>query len=112
MKIAIKATKFNLTPSIKKAIKEKMLVLSKFIFYPENLIKVFIEVALETRHHKKGEIYYAEANIEVPGKIFRAEARKENLYQAINELKKELQRILKKDKEKRIVKRNKVDPLV
>ena len=109
MQIIIKATQFDLTVSIKKNIEEKIESLSKFIFYPKDSVKVFVEVALETKHHKKGEIYYAEINIKTADKVFRSEARKENLYQAINQAKKELQKILRKDKEKRIVKRNKID---
>ena len=53
-------------------------------------------MAIETRHHQKGKIYYAEINIKVPGKIIRAEAKEENIYKAVNQVKDELQLILKK----------------
>jgi len=108
MKTNIKTTNFSLTPSIEKAIREKLSGLDKFIFYSGNSIEAFVEVALETKRHKKGNIYYAEINIKVPGKILRAESRKEDLYQAISEIKDEMQRILKKEKEKVIAKRRKV----
>ena len=98
MKVTIKATNLKLTPAIKKAIEEKIATLDKFIPRIGASVEAFVEVALETRHHKKGKIYYAEADIKVPGKIIRAEAKEENIYQAINEIKDELQRLLKKYK--------------
>ena len=98
MKVTIKATNLELTPAIKKAIEEKIATLDKFIPYVDTSIEAFFEVALETRHHRKGKIYYAEANIKVPGKILRSEAREENIYKAINTVKDELQRLLKKYK--------------
>ncbi len=100
MKVSIKATNLNLTPAIKKAIEEKIATLDKFIPHADASVEAFVEVALETRHHKKGKIYYAEANIKVPGKIVRAEAKEEDIYQAINKVKDELQELLKKYKER------------
>jgi len=101
MKVSIKATNLELTPTIKRAIEEKIATLDKFIPHVDTSVEAFVEVALETRHHRKGKIFYAEANIEVPGKILRSEAREKNLYKAINTVKDELQRILKKYKEKK-----------
>lgn len=100
MKVTIKATNLDLTPEVKKAIEEKIAVLDKFLSYTDPSVEAFIEVAAETRHHQKGNIYYAEATIKVPGEIIRAEAREENIYKAINTVKDELQVNLKKYKEK------------
>ena len=106
MKVTIKATNLNLTPGIKKAIEEKIATLDKFIPHIDTSVEAFVEVALETRHHKKGKIYYAEANIKVPGRIVRSEARGEDIYQAINEIKDELQRALKEYKKRKIRNKN------
>ena len=103
MKVTIKATNLKLTPGIKKVIEEKIATLDKFIPHIDTSVEAFVEVALETRHHKKGNIYYAEINIKVPGKILRSEARREDIYQAINEVKDELQRILKGYKKRKII---------
>ena len=105
MKVTIKATNLKLTPEVKKAIEEKIATLDKFIPHINTPVEAFVEVALETRHHKKGKIYYAEANIKVPGKIIRSEAREENIYRAINEIKDELQRLLKEYKKKNYLER-------
>ena len=103
MKVTIKATNLKLTPEVKKAIEEKIATLDKFIPHIGTSVEAFVEVAFETRHHKKGKIYYAEANIKVPGKIIRSEAREKNIYRAINEIKDELQRILKEYKKRKII---------
>lgn len=100
MKITVKATNLDLTPEVKKAIEEKIATLDKFISHIDPSIEAFVEVAVETSHHKKGKIYYAETNIKVPGRIIRAKAREENIYKAINTVKDELQVLLKKYKER------------
>jgi len=105
MKITIKATNLNLTPTIKKAIEEKIASLDKFILHINTPVEAFVEVAIETGHHRKGKVYYAEANIKVPGKIIRSEAREENIYRAINTVKDELQLLLKKYKKRQITTR-------
>ena len=98
MKVTIKATNLDLTPEIKKAIEEKIATLDKFISHIDTSVEAFVEVAIETRHHKKGKIYYTEVNIKIPGEIIRSEAKENNIYKAINTVKDELQRLLKKYK--------------
>ena len=100
MKVTIKATNLSLTPEIKKAIEEKIATLDKFISHTDTLVEAFVEVAINTRHHKKGKIYYAEANIKIQGEIIRSEAKEDNIFKAINTVKDELQRLLKKYKAK------------
>jgi len=108
MKVTIKATNLNLTPAIKRAIEEKIATLDKFILHIDASVEAFVEIAIETRHHRKGNIYYAEANIKVPGRIIRSEAKEENIYKAINTVKDELQLLLKKYKKRQIAKRERM----
>ena len=105
MKIDIKATNIKLTRRIRETVEEKIAGLDKFIPQIDGSVRAFVEVALESRHHLKGRIFYAEANITVPGKgkVIRATAREKNLYQAINVVKDELQGELKKYKEKQVI---------
>ena len=107
MKVIIKATNLKLTPEIEKAIEEKIAPLDRFIPDINVPLEAFVEVVLETRHHQKGDIYYAEANIRMPGKLLRSEAKEENIYKAINTVKDELQLLLKKYTKKQITKREK-----
>lgn len=104
MKIVIKATKIELTPEIREEIDTKIGELEKFIT-AGTLTSCYVEVERTTFHHKKGYIFRAEANIELPGTLLRAEAQRETLSQAITELKDELQRELKKYKNRQEAKR-------
>lgn len=104
MKISILSKNIKLTSKIKKGIENKMRDLDKISNKIGIPLQIFFEIAIETKHHQKGSIYYAEANIEVPGKIIRAEAREENIYTAINKVKDEIERSLKKYKDLRLKK--------
>ena len=107
MKTIIKATNLELTLRLNRAIDEKIGVLDKLMSYITTPITAYVEVALETRHHQKGEIYYAEANIKILGEIIRVEARADNIFKAISAVRDELQALLKKYKKKQIAKREK-----
>ena len=108
MRIIIKTTKVKLTESLRRLIREKILSLEKFL---EEVLKkedvfngrkprteAFIEVGKPSFHHKKGNVFYAECQITLPGKRVRAVAERENLELALSEVKNELERQLKKYK--------------
>ncbi|MCX6745911.1 MAG: ribosome-associated translation inhibitor RaiA [Candidatus Parcubacteria bacterium] len=98
MQIDIKGTNLELTEAIKDYVNEKIGGLEKFF---DQILVARVEVGLTTKHHQKGNIFRAEVNLEVPQKyIIRAEAEREDLYMAINQVKDELQRQIKKYKEK------------
>jgi ribosomal subunit interface protein len=99
MKIDIKGTNMELTQAIKDYVNDKISGLEKFF---DNIIEARVEVGKTANHHQKGNVFRAEVNLEVPEKhILRAEAEREDLYMAINEVKDELQRQIKKFKEKK-----------
>jgi ribosomal subunit interface protein len=64
-------------------------------------MEVHVEIGKPSRHHHKGPVFYAEANVSIGGKILRAEAQHEDLRSAIVQVKEELQSQIKKFKEKR-----------
>jgi len=98
MQIDIKGTNLELTEAIKNYVNEKIGSLDKFF---EGILEARVDIGLTTKHHQKGNIFRAEVNLEVPRKhILRAEAEREDLYMAINEVKNELQQQLKKFKGK------------
>ncbi|HCB36095.1 TPA: ribosome-associated translation inhibitor RaiA [Candidatus Azambacteria bacterium] len=100
MKINIKATNLELSGSVNAYIDEKINGLEKFIQNVDlSAVECWVEVAKTTTHHRKGDIYRAEADIRLPGKVIRAEAEQWDLHQAIDQIKDELQRELKKYKE-------------
>jgi len=97
MKIDIKGTNMELTEAIKDYVNEKIGSLEKFF---DGILEARVDIGLTNKHHQKGNIFRAEVNLEVPRKhILRAEAEREDLYMAINEVKDELQRQIKKFKE-------------
>jgi len=76
--------------------------LDKFIskkFEEKGEIKVEIEIARLTKHHRQGDVFYAEANIHLPRKILRAEHSDWDVRVAIDKVKDKLQQEIKKYKE-------------
>jgi putative sigma-54 modulation protein len=100
MKINIKATNLDLTPSIVEYIEEKISSVDKFLekFEGKSEIEVFVEIARTTNHHRKGEVFRAEANMEVPGKVLRADHEDWDVRVAIDKVKDKLQVEAKKYK--------------
>ena len=87
MKINIKATNFELTPSLKEYAEEKLGTLEKFIqkFAAEGVAEIWLEVARTTRHHHKGEnLFMAEADLRLPNRILRGEEYAEEIHAAID----------------------------
>lgn len=109
MKIIIKATKLKLTPAIYDYIDEKIGSLDRLIkrFEIKREIKAEIEIAIPTKHHRHGNIFYAEANIYLPGKVLRAEHSDWNIRVAINNIKYKLQQEINKYKTKQTALRRK-----
>lgn len=100
MSINIQATNLELTDAIRSYAEEKVSeILSR---YHMEVIQADIEVAKTTQHHQKGEVFRAEVNVDIPGKLVRAEATHEDLYAAIDEMKNILDEELRKQKDKSI----------
>jgi putative sigma-54 modulation protein len=97
MSINIKATNLELTPDLRKYIEEKVAMLNKYF---DGIIEVKVEVELTTHHHQKGDIYRAEFNIAVPGRLLRVEKTTEDIYKAIDKTKDHAAEELKKYKGK------------
>lgn len=101
MNINIKATNTQLTPAIREYIEKKLAqVESKLIDPDDTSTHCDVEVGKTTRGQNKGEVFRAEFNLSINGKLCRTESVQENLYAAIDEAKDELYRRVKKDKNK------------
>lgn len=61
---------------------------------------VRVEVGLPSAHHRKGQVFYAEANLTIGGHLLRAEATDYDLHSAIVKVKEDLKVQIKKFKEK------------
>ncbi|OGZ34016.1 MAG: ribosomal subunit interface protein [Candidatus Portnoybacteria bacterium RIFCSPLOWO2_12_FULL_39_9] len=105
MKIIIKATKIKLSPALYDYIEKKIGGLEKFLKnIDKEATEARVEIGKPSQHHQKGDIYYAEVNLSWPGKILRVEASEWDLRAAVDKVKDELQREIKKYKDKQAVK--------
>jgi len=102
VKIIIKGTNTKLSPSINQYIEEKIGVLEKFLkdVDPE-IVEARVEVGKTKHDQRRGEIYRAEVNLKIGGKILRVEKTESSLYAAIDLAKDELSRQVRRDKDKR-----------
>lgn len=103
MRIIIKGTNIKFSPSINQYIKEKIGGLEKFLkkFNPE-LIEARVEVGKITRGQRQGDIFRAEVNLSINGQLFRAERTEESLMAAIDLVKDELAREIRRHKDKQM----------
>ncbi len=111
MKINIKATNLDLTPAIREYIEIKIGSLSRFLkrFEVKSEVEVFVEIAHTTKHHRHGNILYAEATILIGKKILRAEHFDQDIRVAIDKVRDKLKQEINKYKEKKIEKRKGID---
>ena len=99
MKIIIKGIRIKLTQGLKDFIEEKIRGLEKFFKFKvkeDFEIKAFVEIGKLSKHHRRGDIFYAECQILLPKKGVRFAAEREDLKLAICEVKDGLQDQLKK----------------
>ncbi|MBI2446623.1 MAG: ribosome-associated translation inhibitor RaiA [Parcubacteria group bacterium] len=101
MKINLKTKNFSLTPSIKNYLEQKLNSLDKFLPGDES-ISADVELGKITNHHQKGDIFRAEVNLKIPGRLIRAVAEKWDLRVAIDAIRSELQKEIKINKEKNL----------
>ena len=92
MKINLKATDLDLTPSIKEYCEEKIGSLAKLVgrYDHEGSAEVWLEIARTTQHHHKGPVFRAEADLRLPGKILRAEQEDLDIRTAIDKIRTKL----------------------
>lgn len=103
MRIQIKARGFELTPALTQFVEEKMEGLTKFLakWDREDVALLDVEVAKTTQHHNKGNVFYAEANLQLPNvPLLRIEETNEDLHMAIVKVKDRLKNELSRLKEK------------
>lgn len=97
MQIDIKGTNMDLTEAIKEYVNEKVGGVERLF---DQAIIARVDVGKTTNHHQKGDIFRAEINLDVPRQLLRAEAVRDDLYTAINAAKEDLERQIKKYKDK------------
>lgn len=86
MKLHLKGTNLDITPSLENYFEKKIGSLERFLkrWSKEGAVEVWAELARSTKHHHSGDVFRAEIDIRLPGKILRAEARAEDIRRAID----------------------------
>ncbi|MBU1176863.1 MAG: ribosome-associated translation inhibitor RaiA [Patescibacteria group bacterium] len=102
MKINIKSTNIDISPSINQYIEEKIGGLDKFLksFDPE-LIEANVEVGKIKQGQRQGEIFKAEVNLNIGGHLIRAEETEDSLMAAIDLVKDDMSREIRRYKDKK-----------
>jgi ribosomal subunit interface protein len=102
----IKATNMELTGAINDYVNKRLDGIKKFIKKDDKGM-IYVEVGKTTNHHKQGDVFRAEFNMELSGLKFYAFSEKEDLYAAIDDARGEIVRQItsKKDKRKTLFKR-------
>lgn len=104
MNINLKFTNLESTESLKAYAESKFMVIEKMLksIDPTNAAILDIELAHTTKHHQKGNIYYAEAKLNIPGKSFYVNEQESDLYAAIDIAKDTLNRAVERFKNQKL----------
>ncbi|MEK7625154.1 MAG: ribosome-associated translation inhibitor RaiA [Patescibacteria group bacterium] len=97
MKITTAGKQLNLTEAMEQYVEKKLSSLEKFF---DRIEKAVVTLGMETHHHQKGEIFYAECKMDVPGADLFGKKTAKDIYAAIDCLRDELESKLKKYKQK------------
>jgi putative sigma-54 modulation protein len=97
----LKATGLEMTEAIRSAVETELARLDPLLARWGEATTAHVEVGKSTAHHHKGPFFRAEINLEIPGKLLRAEEEGEDLYVALKEAARTLERELVKEKELR-----------
>lgn len=102
MKVEVKTTNMDMTPAISEYITKKLVDIERMINVEDDVeVLAEIEVGKTTEHHQSSDnLFKAEMNLTISGKLYRSVAKKADIYEAIDEMKDEVMRLLRKDKEK------------
>jgi ribosomal subunit interface protein len=92
MRLTIKATNITHTNAIDAHIMKRMRELEKVLEPKEKSELARIEVGLLTKHHKSGDVFFAEITFHVKKKDFRARVEDADLYRAVDAMKDEVVR--------------------
>ena len=104
MKINVLCKNMELTQAISEYVTGRVSdfekLLTKIELQDEEIIGNF-EVSKSTNHHKAGDVFHADCSVSVDGKQFYASSDKEDLYQAIDEVKERLYTAISKSRNRK-----------
>jgi ribosomal subunit interface protein len=99
--INIKSKNFNMTPDIEDFIRDKIILVERFLdLQGDEVALAEVEIEKSTRH-RKGEVFRAEVNLSFKGKVIRAENTHYDVRNAVEEVRQELEKRIRRGKGKR-----------
>lgn len=104
MQINLQGKNFELTDTVRDYVLKKVTNLEKLLSSIEEgggEVKVSFEVGRSTKHHKAGDVFHADCLINIKGKEFYSSADREDIYQAIDEIKENLFNDIQKNKDRK-----------
>jgi len=104
MNINLQGKNMELTEAIKDYVLKRVTNLEKLLSTIETRggeVMVNFEVGKSTKHHKSGVVFHSDCLININGKEFYSSSDKEDLYQAVDEIKESLFNEIKKSKDRR-----------
>ncbi len=84
MRYSLKATKIEHTPAIDRYVEKKLKELERVLDANDTSVHAELEIGLSTKHHKSGNVFFAEINLHAMKKKWRAVEESDNLYAAID----------------------------
>ena len=100
--IIIKTKNFDLTPSLKDRVHHKVNSLEKFINPREDQeVIAEVDIGLISKHHKKGDKYRAEINLNCDGRQLRSVSKCPDMFVAIDDCCSEMNSRIRRSKTKR-----------
>lgn len=100
MKVNIRAKNIELNSAISEYVSKRLSSIEKFLKNGEEM-SGFVEVGKITRHHKQGDFFISEFDINIGGENFYAESEKEDLYAAIDDSKEEIVQKIAQNKDRK-----------
>ncbi len=103
MQINLLGKNLEITEAMSEYVEKRVTNLGKLLSKIENSggeVMVHFEVGRRTNGQNKGDVFHADCNININGKKFYASADKEDLYQAVDQIKETLFREISKDKDR------------
>ncbi len=99
--INIKSTNFNMTPDIDQMVRDKINLVERFLdLRGDETALAEVEIERST-HHKKGEVFRVEINFSFKGKVIRSESKHFDVRSAIEGVREDLERRIRRGKGKR-----------
>ena len=104
MKINFQGKNIEITEALHDYVVKKVTNLGRLLSEIEEQdgeVVVLFSLSKTTHHHKGGEVFHADCSINIKGKKFYSSVNRQDLYEAIDEVKEDLFREITKNKDKK-----------